>query len=396
MTSETSKDSNVTMSETTLGQNTSMALVDDKNASVTSTETVTSNTTAIAPRTNTSGFTEVPHGAFVAAEVAAILCSVLGSAGNIFTLVTIIITPKLRENANNLFVCNLSAADTLFCAIILPVKASVLHLRRWIWNDTFCIWFAASEHTIFGIAVFSLCTIAVNRFVNVVYPQHKDRLYTRRKIAAMLVLCWLSPVILNIPAVFEAWGEYSFHEEILSCTFGRDNTMDTDTHGVVIYASFLAVPVLLMAGSYCSIGIVFYKSRRRVLKHRPPSDNHWLRDAQGRQLTLSMLITCVLFIICVGPNTVVGVVDPNMSCRVCHVITPLFAWVQFSLNPVVYTITNAQFQDAYKRLLRLVFTCPGCGTCGDCCEHQCCVMMSSTARAAETSQVNIEVMESST
>ncbi|XP_064616613.1 G-protein coupled receptor moody-like [Liolophura sinensis] len=373
---------------------TSMTLLDNNNATVALTGTMTLNMTTMTPWMNSSD--DTLRGAFVAAEVAAIFCSVLGFTGNIFTLLTIVITPKLRGNANNLFVCNLSAADALFCAVILPFNASVLHAGSWLWDDTFCSWFAASKHTVFGIAVFSLCTIAVNRFVNVVYPEHKDRIYTRSKIAAMLVSCWLAPVVLNIPAIFKAWGEYSFRRKIRSCTYGSDDTTDTDSHGVVIYASFLAVPVVLMVVSYCSIGIVLYKSRRRMQRHRPPSGESLSRDQQGRQLTLSMLAICVLFILCVGPNTLVGIADPKMNCRTCHVITPLFTWVQISLNPVVYTMTNAQFQQAYKHLLRRIFGCHDCQSCRDCCGRHCCLRTSSTDSSSPTNQVNIVINETST
>ena len=67
------------------------------------------------------------------------------------------------------------------------------------------------------------------------------------------------------------------------------------------------------------------------------------------KLTIIIFLSFLLFII---PYVSVTIIDSDQEMPLAHIITYLFAWVFYDMNPVIYTSLDQNFQAAYKHLLK--------------------------------------------
>ena len=297
--------------------------------------------------------------AVVVPEVVAILCSILGTAGNVLTVFTILVSPKLKRNPSYIFICNLSISDAIFCVFALPLQAVIYHNRAWMWSEQFCKWLASLKYAIFGTALMTLCAIALNRFISVVHPLQKQMLYTMPKIVAMLLVCWLLPAFISLLAVMNIWGEFAFQPCALSCSFGQHIDPNTKSHRIIVFATGLFIPILFMSFCYTRVCMVVYQSQKKIehwSRHGSggPNDQDGNRTSSsnsGLQLTRSMIIIFAVFTLGIAPYYLLAMFDPGITCQNCYLLLPMLSWIQVSLNPLIYTLTNSQFKAAYKRLL---------------------------------------------
>ena len=295
-------------------------------------------------------------------EAFVIMLCILGSFGNLITLLAIIFS-SLRYSVNCILIGSLSFAGFLYCSLILSMQAVVFHKQSHRIPEEFCLAAGGIRYTLVGCIVLHLGVIALYRFLNVVHINRYRFMSENRQLNISIACCWVVPLFFTIPPSFKVWGAFTFQSEILACTF--DKMSDQSNRIATVTCGFI-IPCLFIVYCYARIGCSALKSFKRMRKWKTT-------NPQKRAFRLSAMMLCIFFIYFFGtfPYFVLNIIDKEFEYPIHHIWTTMLGWLLYCLNPVVYTIMDNNFRTAYRRFLM-----------GDCEKHPIRRTSSFISRAA--------------
>jgi len=281
-------------------------------------------------------------GTLITLEAIAIVLCLVGSSGNLVTVLAILFS-SLRYSVNCILIGSLSFAGFLYCSLIMSMQAVIFHKQTHAIPQDFCSAAGCIRYTLTGVIMCHLGAIALYRLLNVVYINKYRYMSENRQLMITLLVCWVFPLFFTIPPAFRVWGAFHFQSSILSCTF--DKSANQSNRLVMVTAGFI-VPCVFIIFCYVNIGCTAYKSFKRMSKWNGNS-------SQSRALRLSSMMMCIFLIFFLGtfPYFVLTVTDKQFKHPIHHVWTPMFAWLLYCCNPIVYTLMDNNFRSAYKKIL---------------------------------------------
>lgn len=142
--------------------------------------------------------------------------TIIGTVGNIMTILAFASDPRLRTRFNVLII-NLAAADLLYCTILQPISVdSYLHLR-WRSGQLWCKLFGLLLFLSNSISIITLCLVAVSRYVLVARRAVFDRVFSNLGLFLLLLSTW----ILGLASFAPVWSLYVFVPHVCTCSFDR-------------------------------------------------------------------------------------------------------------------------------------------------------------------------------
>ncbi|XP_052767230.1 G-protein coupled receptor moody-like [Mya arenaria] len=284
----------------------------------------------------------VEHATLIVLEAVAIILCLVGSFGNLVTVLAILFS-SLRYSVNCILIGSLSFAGFLYCSLIMSMQAVIFHRKSHKIPHDFCSAAGGIRYTLTGVIMAHLAAIALYRFLNVVYINKYRYMSDNRQLVISLIVCWVLPLVFTIPPSFRVWGAFRFQSQILSCTF--DKSADQSNRVAMVTAGFI-VPCLFIIYCYARIGCTAYRSFKRV--------SRWMGNSpQSKAIRISTMMMCIFLIFFLGtfPYFVLNVTDKGFKHPIHHIWTTMFAWVLYCCNPVVYTLMDNNFRTAYKKIL---------------------------------------------
>ncbi|CAN7983670.1 unnamed protein product, partial [Ixodes hexagonus] len=279
----------------------------------------------------------------VFAGVFVILVAILGTLGNLLTIVALARSHRFR-NASAAFIVSLSAADLCFCAFNLPFAASRFLNGVWLHGETLCCLVAAGRYFNVGISLLSITAITVNRYVLIVRPRSYERLYSRRNIGLTIGATWLVPLLVLLPTLAGVWGRFGLDVRGLNCSIVAVGGRSAKAFLFVV--AFL-VPCLAIVFCYFRI---FWTARQSRLQLESHGDAAKRRQDEWRLTRMVLIIFCS-FVACYLPITIVKVADADSRHPNVHLISYLLLYLSACMNPLIYGATNRQYRQAYRALL---------------------------------------------
>ncbi|CAI5688002.1 unnamed protein product [Oreochromis niloticus] len=142
--------------------------------------------------------------------------TITGTVGNLMTILAFAFDPRLRTRFNVLIV-NLAATDLLYCTILQPFSIdSYLHLR-WRSSELWCRVFGLLVCLSNSVSIFTLCLIALSRYLLVAKRVMFDRVFSKRGLVLLLVSAWTFSLVSFGPL----WSVYVFVPQVCTCSFHR-------------------------------------------------------------------------------------------------------------------------------------------------------------------------------
>ena len=278
----------------------------------------------------------------LALEIMAIVMCILGSFGNLITVLAILFS-SLRYSVNCILIGSQSFAGFLYCSLILSMQSVVFHRQTHKVPESFCSAAGGIRYTLVGVIMAHLAVIALYRYLNVVQINKYRYMSETRQLIFVLIFCWAFPLIFTIPPAFKAWGAYCFQSSIMACTF--DKTIEQSNRIVTVTLGFI-IPCIFIIFCYARIGCAAYKSFRRMSKWKS-------NTPQTKALRLSAMMLCIFSIFFLGtfPYFVLNVTDKTFKYPIHHIWTTMLGWLSYCLNPIVYTLMDNNFRTAYRRFL---------------------------------------------
>lgn len=201
----------------------------------------------------------------------AFIIAILGTFGNLLTIIALPMAKNLRTTATA-FVVNLAVVELLFCVLILPMSGAQYlylqhHLQGSLLTDTHCIFFVCVRYTLTQVELQTILAIALTRALAVSVPRFYQTMNRPTVIGVYIGAIWVYSFSFKIPAAIGVMGQYKYNEHTMECDLGNANMVARLVYLVV--DAF--IPVLLIFILYFFVFIMVV--RRAVVRQRKFSTN---------------------------------------------------------------------------------------------------------------------------
>lgn len=239
-----------------------------------------------------------------------------------------------------LIIFNLSVADILFAAIVLPLDLCDIFP----FCPATCYYRGLGAVLLLFASENTVAFISIERFLAITYPlKHRQWFDTKLTVICLLSI-WLFCAALAFFPVFTSG--YGYNEGFYHC--GIKWWDDKFTTFILVVFQNVSIVIILV---YCNVNIVKTVRRRRTVG-LAAHDLSVQRERKASVMVSTVIATyCICFI-------------PYCSKLYCFLIAnecafpDVFAWIALLLlrlnccvNPVIYASMNRRFRKAFKEML---------------------------------------------
>ena len=193
----------------------------------------------------------------------AIIFSILGTAGNIFTIVALW-RSKLRTHPTTLFIISLAVSDLIFSTFNLPLQAHRYLHRGCVFmclDENLCQYYPFFLFGNIGVSVMIMMLIALQRVFGVFYGHSLNIYFNRFTVSLMIFFAWIISFGSMCFPLTKSWGQFGFEYQTFSCTIVES---EGETYFPFIAVVGVGVPTFLIAASY---GAIYYRVKQTGQKH---------------------------------------------------------------------------------------------------------------------------------
>nr|ABG29734.1 dopamine receptor I [Ctenocephalides felis] len=319
-----------------------------------------------------------------------VLIIFLSVAGNILVCIAIYSDRGLRR-IGNLFLASLAIADLFVASLVMTFAGVNDLLGYWVFGAQFCDTWVAFDVMCSTASILNLCAISLDRYIHIKDPLRYGRWITRRIAVATIVVIWLLaafvsfvPISLGLHRPPEATVVYIGNDRNLpTCALDL-----TPTYAVVSSCISFYVPCIVMIGIYCRLYCYAQKHVKNIravtrtaeqkddettrcpavrCKHKHKvnqmsTSNHQHRShhhsspyhVSDHKAAITVGVIMGVFLICWVPFFCVNIVAAFCKTCIPDLTFKILSWLGYSnsaFNPIIYSIFNKEFRDAFKKIL---------------------------------------------
>ena len=211
---------------------------------------------------------DVPQSLITAGAVIIIIVACIGILGNTLVIAAVFLHKKLRS-VHNVFVVNLAVADLVVNIFIEPflIVGSLDRGPFFYKHYSLCEAIAAMVVISCVTSIFSIASIAVERYVFICHNAKHGTLYNKITLPFIVGGVWLYALLVDLPNFkFIGWGGHSFNPEILACAFDYAKANESGYNYFIFVFGFL-IAVIALFFCYIRIYVFVRKSRTRMQAH---------------------------------------------------------------------------------------------------------------------------------
>ncbi|XP_015126281.1 dopamine receptor 1 isoform X1 [Diachasma alloeum] len=308
-------------------------------------------------------------------------------AGNVLVCVAIYTDRGLRR-IGNLFLASLAIADLFVGCLVMTFAGVNDLLGYWMFGPRFCDTWIAFDVMCSTASILNLCAISLDRYIHIKDPLRYGRWVTRRVAVASIATVWLLAGTVSFVPI--SLGLHRSEESKNPPPTYNDGTQEyptcaldlSPTYAVVSSCISFYVPCIVMISIYCrlycyaqkhvksiravtklpqpsSIGKSFRAKSTRKLqqakakppaKAKPTSPYH----VSDHKAAITVGVIMGVFLICWVPFFCVNIVAAFCKTCIPDRAFQVLTWLGYSnsaFNPIIYSIFNTEFRQAFKRIL---------------------------------------------
>ncbi|XP_056303192.1 5-hydroxytryptamine receptor 2C [Danio aesculapii] len=312
-------------------------------------------------------------------------------AGNILVIMAVSIESKLH-NPTNFFLCSLAVADMLVGFLVMPISLiSILYNHSWPLPQPLCPLWIFLDVLFSTASIMHLCAISLDRYIGIRNPFSLSQSQSSRKAMIKIITVWTISIVLSLP--IPVMGLQDEQKVFIDCACVLNEPRFILVGSVVAFF----VPLVIMVVSYyltlhhlqkhsksfphdskssCMHSSIetsdtsFLNSKSSskmsvlpVIKRSPLKSRQGMNRALENERRASKVLGVVffLFLIMWCPFFITNVL--NAICRdncseYVHKLLNIFVWVGYvssGVNPLIYTLFNKTYRQAFARYLRCKF-----------------------------------------
>lgn len=279
--------------------------------------------------------------------------SVVGILGNIFVL-AVFLLQRAKWSVPEIYLGNLALADIVMLALLPFWGVNVLNDYDWPFGEAMCVVVSLSLTTNMYTSVFLLAMISVDRYLALVQTMRARWLRRTRYAKVVCAILWVLGVAVCAPVLPHRKLVHDPEYRIMSCSLVYPNDSWKVAHHILLNLMGFALPFLTI--SFCSVSVVRALNQRR--------DSTCTLDRGDRKATVLVYAVTVFFLVCWGPFHLFTFLDVLCDFQVLDVtewedVTAIgnqfatyFAFLNSSLNPVLYVCTGQYFRRKLSEIYR--------------------------------------------
>ncbi|XP_043935169.1 melatonin receptor type 1C-like [Protopterus annectens] len=272
--------------------------------------------------------------------------------GNILVIISVLQNKKLRS-AGNIFVISLSVADLMVALYPYPLISHAILQKAWTLGYVHCK-ISSVIHSLSLIgSVYNILAIAVNRYFCICHSSMYENLYSMKNTYLYVFLTWTISVILLLPII--SVNALQYEPRVYSCVL----ILSVNQSLTIAMSSFQFIPISIVIFCYVRIWILVIQVKYRVRQ----DSKQKLKSSELRHF-FTMFAVFVLFAVCWGPFSVIGLVvgftPAEKAIRIPDWLITLsyfMAYFNSCLNGIIYGVFNHNFRNEYKRIALSLCTC---------------------------------------
>ncbi|KAI8789948.1 dopamine receptor [Biomphalaria glabrata] len=302
------------------------------------------------------------------------LCIMIAIVGNVLVCVAVISERRLKRNKNNYFIVSLAVSDLCVASVVMSFAMANDIQRKWTFGSTFCRLWISFDVMCSTASILNLCVISFDRYKHVQDAMYYDLWMTRRKALTLITCVWLLSAIISFLPI-----QLGLHEtnNVMNVSSKQEEECIIQlnlTYAIVSSAVSFYLPCLVMLVLYFKL---FLFARRHAVniksmqpKNKPlpvmtclSSVRKLFRTSEHKAAKTLGIITGV-FLLCWLPFFVINPLaayNPHLIPSDAFIITTWLGYANSCLNPIIYTIFNTEFRQAFRKILccydKVSFTC---------------------------------------
>lgn len=313
---------------------------------------------------------------------------VLAVAGNVLVCVAVFTDRNLRK-IGNLYIVSLSVADmTLACLVMTFALVNDL-LDYWPMGRSFCDTWIAFDVMCSTASILNLCAISLDRYIHIKDPLRYGRWMSKRLVLGSIAAIWLMAALVSFLPI-----SLGLHRSQDGVHPGQQTTERpqcalnlTPLYAVVSSLISFYMPCVVMLAIYSRLYLYARKHVRSIralprphalahteseaqLNSRGARPRHSVSCGSSHVVSESKAATTLgiivgVFLVCYLPFFCVNIVQSFCSACVPQLLFQTLTWFGYSnssFNPLIYTIFNVEFREAFARIL---------ARCRQSCVHSC-------------------------
>lgn len=317
--------------------------------------------------------------------------------GNLLVIVSVMRHRKLRI-ITNYFIVSLAFADMLVAMFAMTFNASVQIFNRWLFGYFMCDVWNSLDVYFSTASILHLCCISVDRYYAIVKPLRYPIYMTKRVVAIMILITWISPAIISFVPIFMGW--YTTGPNLVYREKNPDECDFIVNKWYAVLSSSISfwIPCTIMIFTYLAIfreanrqeKEMFNRHGTALLLHQNNTNGDMLSNSGGSSKTLTchdinqdlhhtptkerniikikrehkaartLGIIMGAFILCWLPFFLwyISTSLCGEACACPPIVVTIVFWIGYfnsTQNPVIYAYFNRDFREAFKNTLQWAF-----------------------------------------
>ncbi|RWS04936.1 dopamine receptor 1-like protein [Dinothrombium tinctorium] len=303
---------------------------------------------------------------------------IISIVGNLLVCLAIYTDRRLRK-LGNLFLASLAVADLFVACFVMTLSLINDMMGYWMFGKTFCDLWIASDVMCTTASILNLCAISLDRFIHIKDPLRYTQRMTKKVVILSVALIWFTSFIISFLPISLGWHKPDKGSVAKMANIDDDNVDDNNVNVTVTkkflcyldftptYAVFSSsisfyFPCIIMVALYTRLYLYAKKHVNNIRSMAVPlqtqsqnaSDHHSNHHVADHKAAVTVGIIMGVFLFCWVPFFCMNIIAG--FCKTC-IPKPVFitlsylGWFNSGMNPVIYSIFNIEFREAFRRIL---------------------------------------------
>ncbi|KAI1303116.1 Dopamine receptor 1 [Halotydeus destructor] len=301
-------------------------------------------------------------------------------SGNLLVCMAIYTDRRLRK-LSNVFLASLAVADLFLASLVMTFAVANDLMGYWVFGDQFCETWIALDVMCCTASIVNLCAISLDRFIHIKNPLRYEQWMSKRVVMAAVTSIWTLAGLVSFVPVGFGWHKPTVTEPLPSVLgdheghLGPQCALDlTPLYAVVSSCISFILPCIIMIALYTRLYLYARKHVKNIKSYTKPmhqplamdqtnvplasGDNHGHHSHRQRlkdhKAAITLGIIMGVFLFCWVPFFCMNIIAA--FCKTCVPLSvfKVLTWLGYfnsTLNPIIYSIFNSEFRDAFRRIL---------------------------------------------
>ena len=200
----------------------------------------------------------------------AVFFTIVGIAGNLFTIVALLRNSSLRKRTTTKFVVSLAISDLLFCSIN-TLSNAVLFNSVMLYELELCKLLTFFFYANGAVSLFNLVLITFNQYILICRNDKYDKIYTKFNICLMILFVYGYAYGMMALPFSGVWGDIKpMPHKPYFCTIISKNENEGNPKSFFFLMAFF-IPLLTITACYCAIYRKMKNAQMEMAKYLPNS-----------------------------------------------------------------------------------------------------------------------------